>query len=117
MPLTLTSLSSSEDVDDGAGSAEEEGEGKGQGEEDVLLRGVGVEALVVGDKQNGGDNDTTQKDAGHPQRVKGAHLADDSVGVEEQEAELVHREHGRDSKVREEYVEDGAGVERSPNLG
>ena len=46
LTTVLQTASSPEDADKGAGGPEEEGEREGDGEEDVLVRGVGVQATL-----------------------------------------------------------------------
>jgi hypothetical protein len=71
----------------------------------------------VRDQESGGKGDPTHQSGRYPQGTDNAHLTNDTVGVEEQEAEPVHREHRRDAEEGQERVEDGARIERAPDVG
>src|SRR3712207_1945370 len=116
MLLIITPVASSEDACQSAGATKEEGEQEGQGEEDVLPGSVGVETLVVRYQENGGERDAAQQDGRYTQGTDNAHLANYAVGVEEQEAEPVYREHRRNAEEGQKRVEDGAGIERAPDV-
>ena len=100
-----------------AGATEEEGEQEGQGEEAILLGSVDVETLVVRDRKNRGNGDATQYDNCYAQGVENDHLADHTVGVEEQQTEPVYLEHLQNAKESQKCVEDGARIERAPDVG
>src|SRR5215210_213029 len=67
-----------------AGRAHQEGEREGNGEEDVLVRGIGVETLVVEHQEGRREGYPGHQYGGHAHGVERADPPEDTVCVEEQ---------------------------------
>src|SRR5215211_70200 len=113
LSTVLQTIGSPEYPREGAGGAKEEGEREGDGEEDVLVGGIGVEALVVEHQERRGDGYPGHQDGRHAHGVERADPPEDAIRVEKKQSEPVGGEHEGDTEDGQEGVEHGVRKQRS----
>src|ERR687890_558353 len=97
-----------------ARGAEQEREREGNGEEDVLVRGVRIEAFVVEHQEDRGNGYPGHQDGRYAHGVEGTDPSEHTLPVEKEQPEPVCGQHEGSAEEGQDPVEQVAGEQRSP---